>query len=78
MTALALETWWPDLFDGLTAVERRSVVQACAANWHEGWTPNKADVRNLTDVVRGTITREEYLARACAIASADLVHHSTH
>lgn len=69
---LDLEAWWPEAFEGLTTAQRSNVVQACAANWHEGWPPNEADVRNLCDVVRGAISHEEYLARALAIAEADL------
>jgi hypothetical protein len=67
-----LEAWWPEAFEGLTASERRNVIQACAANWHEGWAPNEPDVRNLTNMVRGSITGDEYMARARVIAQADL------
>jgi len=71
---LNLEGWWPELFEGLTPVERRSVVVAFAANWHEGWSPNREDVENLTDLIRGSITADEYerraLAKAARVASA--------
>jgi len=63
-----LEVRWPHLFEGLTRQQCFAVVQACAANWHEGWTPNEFDVRNLTNVMRGTISQTEYLDRALAKA----------
>jgi Antitoxin VbhA len=66
-----LEGWWPEAFEGLTTAQRWNVIQACAANWHEGWEPNRPDVQNLCDVVRGTITPEEYLDRAMAIVNAE-------
>lgn len=69
--ALDLELRWPELFEGLTSRQRRSVVQAYAANWHEGWNPNEFDVKNLTDVVRGTITRVEYFRRCREKVSDD-------
>lgn len=65
---LDVETRWPELFDGLDDAQRRSVVQALAANWHEGWTPNREDVQNLTDVVRGDIDTAAFLERARAAA----------
>jgi hypothetical protein len=71
-TPFDLEARWPKAFEGLTISQRANVVQACAANWHKGWTPNEADIRNLADLVRGAISHEEYLARGWAIAKADL------
>jgi hypothetical protein len=59
-----LEGRWPDFFEGLTRLQCFAVVQACAANWHEEWIPNVFDVKNLTDVTRGTISDAEYLDRA--------------
>ena len=61
-----IEDRWPELFDGLSALDRRAVVQSLASNWHEGWVPNREDVENLTDRARGTIDREEYQRRVLA------------
>jgi hypothetical protein len=58
---------------GPCASARRNVTQACVANWYEGWAPNEADVRNLVDVVRATITLEEHILREGVIADADHV-----
>jgi len=63
METLDLEQWWPDLFEGLDAQERYSIVQACASNWHEGWVPNREDVSDLIDCHKGTISFDEYKAR---------------
>ncbi|HEY0246617.1 MAG TPA: hypothetical protein VGC45_00005 [Gryllotalpicola sp.] len=60
---LDLEARWPELFAGLDELQRRAVVQAFAANWHEGWEPNREDVENLTDLERGAIDRAEYRRR---------------
>lgn len=57
---------WPELFEGLTDEQHRAVVNALASGWHEGWTPNREDVGDLSDYVRGTITMEEYQARSLA------------
>jgi hypothetical protein len=65
---LDLELWWPDLFEGLDEAQRRVVVQTCAGSWHEGWTPNRADVRGLADLAAGRITSAEYRRRAFAAA----------
>jgi len=57
-------TWlhrWPDLFDGLTAEQRRIVVTAVADNVLEGWRPSRADIQALVDVVCGNTTTEEYI-----------------
>lgn len=61
---LDLEARWPELFEPLTDRQRRAVVQALAANWHEGWKPNYDDVRDLVELQRGVITHEEYMQRA--------------
>lgn len=63
---LALEEDWPDLFADLDEGQGRAVMQAFAAAWHEGWEPDRDDVRNLTDYARGAITHQEYLRRAAA------------
>jgi hypothetical protein len=57
-------TWlhrWPDLFDGLTAEQRRAVITAVADNVLEGWRPSRADIRALVDVVCGNTTTAEYI-----------------
>ena len=67
-----IEQRWPDLFVGLTDVQRRAVVQPWASAWHEGWQPNRDDVKNLADYVRGDIdiTRYQQLADQAAAARA--------
>lgn len=59
---------WPELFEGLTAVDRRGVLNALASNWQEGWEPDRLDVENLTAYARGTIDEAEYDRRAAAAA----------
>ena len=57
-------TWlhrWPDLFDGLTAEQRRIVITAVADNVLEGWRPSRADIQALIDVVCGNTTTEDYI-----------------
>ena len=63
-----IEQHWPELFAQLDDTQRRAVVQSLASGWHEGWTPNREDVENLTDKARGAIDRDEYLRRADAAA----------
>jgi len=58
--------WWPELFEGLTKVQRRAVLNTLASSYHEGWEPNREYVENLTDYARGAISKEEYLRRADA------------
>ena len=58
-----IEQRWPELFAQLEARQRRAVVQSFASAWHEGWTPNREDVENLTDKVRGAIDGDEYMRR---------------
>ena len=64
METLDLEAWWPELFDGLSQQERRSIVQAFAANWHEGWEPNFDDVNDMCEYSKGLIDYDEYMTRA--------------
>ena len=57
-------TWlhrWPDLFDGLTAAQRRIVITTVADNVLEGWRPSRADIQALVDVVCGNTTTEDYI-----------------
>ena len=58
-----VEDRWPELFVQLDETQRRAVVQSLASAWHEGWTPNREDVENLTDEARGAIDAEEYRSR---------------
>ncbi|MCL3777883.1 MULTISPECIES: hypothetical protein [unclassified Actinomyces] len=58
-----VEDRWPELFVQLDGAQRYVVLQALAAAWHEGWEPNREDVENLTDEVRGAIDETEYLRR---------------
>ncbi|MBF4458806.1 hypothetical protein [Pseudoclavibacter sp. VKM Ac-2867] len=51
---------WPELFAPLSAKQRKIVVNALASSWHEGWVPNREDVENLTDLLRGAIDKAEY------------------
>lgn len=59
---------WPELFAQLDETQRAAVVQALAVAWHEGWTPTREDVENLTDRARGVIDADEYRRRAHAAA----------
>ncbi|WP_370517475.1 hypothetical protein [Pseudactinotalea sp. HY160] len=65
-TTFDIEERWPELFAQLDETQRRAVVQSLASAWHEGWTPNREDVENLTDEARGAIDAEEYRRRAHA------------
>lgn len=65
---LDIEERWPELFAQLDEDQRWRVVQAFAASWHEGWVPNREDVENLTDLVRGAIDHDEYRRRVDAAA----------
>lgn len=65
---LDVEQRWPELFEQLDDNQRRAVVNALAASWHEGWVPNREDVENLTDEARGAIDEEEFIRRSLAAA----------
>ena len=66
-----LEGRWPELFAQLDPEQRRSVVQSFASAWHEGWQPNREDVENLTDLVRGAIDDAEYSRRVAVAAERE-------
>lgn len=55
---------WPELFAALSDPQRVAVVSSLSNAWHEGWEPNREDVENLTDLVRGAIDEAEYDRRA--------------
>lgn len=59
-----IEARWPELFAPLSEADRIIVVNAFASSWHEGWVPNREDVENLTDLMRGAIDKAEYDRRA--------------
>lgn len=50
---------WPELFEGLSDASRNGIRQAVAANWHEGWTPDRAAVADLVARAQGEMTRDE-------------------
>ena len=51
---------WPDLFERLSPQQRRAVVQSFAAVWHEGWEPNREDVRDVIEEMTGAIKSHEF------------------
>lgn len=56
---------WPELFEGLSDREVAATVRALVATWSDGGLdPEFEDVKALTDVARGVLTREEYWAWA--------------
>ena len=63
--AFTVEQEWPELFAQLDATQRDSVRQA---GWHEGFTPTREDVENVTDYTRGAIDLAEYRRRGHAAA----------
>ena len=63
-----VEHRWPELFTGLNHSQRHAIIQALASAWHEGWIPNREDVANLTDKVRGSIDQKEYSRRVAVAA----------
>ena len=63
-----IENRWPELFAQLGVAERSAVVNALASSWHEGWVPNREDVENLTDLMRGAIDEPEYDRRVAEAA----------
>lgn len=69
-----VEARWPELFAPLDEAARLSVVNAFASSWHEGWVPNREDVENLTDFVRGAIDEAEYDRRVDAAIERNRAH----
>jgi len=59
---------WPDLFEHLDAAQRHAVVQTLAVAGHEGWSPTREQVENLTARAAGVIDTAEYRRRAQAAA----------
>ncbi|WP_460658601.1 helix-turn-helix domain-containing protein, partial [Kribbella italica] len=58
------------LFESLTPVQYRAIVQVFAASWHEGWEINYEDVKNLLDETTGAIDAQEYERRVIEMAHA--------
>lgn len=69
-----IQARWPELFAGLSDVQRRSVVNTLASSWHEGWEPNRAEVAVFTDFVRGDIDEAEYDRRMEALSTGSAAH----
>ena len=58
-----VEQQWPELFAQLDAAQRDNVRQTLAAGWHEGFTPTREDVENVTDAIVVTVqVRDKELA----------------
>lgn len=68
VTKFDIEERWPELFAQLDATQLHAVRQSLASAWHEGWSPNREDVENVTDHARGAIGDAEYLRRVDAAA----------
>nr|WP_181716199.1 antitoxin VbhA family protein [Cryobacterium sp.]QJS06054.1 hypothetical protein [Cryobacterium sp.] len=73
-TEFNIEARWPELFAPLDQAGRTAVVNSFASSWHEGWVPNREDVENLTDFVRGAIDEAEYDRRAAGAAERHRAH----
>lgn len=69
-----IEGRWPELFSQLSVQHRRIVLDSFASAWHEGWVPNREDVENLTDLMRGVISKDEYDRRAAEAAERVRAH----
>lgn len=72
MQTFDVEDRWPELFAQLDEAQRDSVRQSLAAGWHEGFTPTREDVENLTDYARGAIDFAEYRQRSHAAARREV------
>ena len=72
--AFTVEQEWPELFAQLDDTTRTAVVNTFASSWHDGWVPNREDVENLTDFVRGAIDEAEYDRRAAGAAERHRAH----
>lgn len=58
---LDLSGMYPDLFADLTADQAHRVEKSFAADWHEGWQPNREDVARFSGYIKGEISEREYL-----------------
>lgn len=67
---------WPELFDGLTDLQVRGVVQAVDNNVLEGWEPQRQDIEFLTRDARGEFTDSEAIAEAVALATRARTAHA--
>lgn len=59
--ALFLEKLYPDLFEGLTLEQVEQLNNSWAAQWHEGWEPNRAQVELSVRRERGEVSRDGYI-----------------
>lgn len=59
--ALFLEKLYPDLFEGLTLEQVERLNNSWAAQWHEGWEPNRAQVELSVRRERGEVSRDGYI-----------------
>ena len=55
---------WPELFEGLSDREVAATVRALSSMGEGGWEVGFEEVKALTDVSRGAMSREEYWAWA--------------
>ena len=58
--ALDLEAKWPEIFEGMTPRQVRTVVQTVASSWHEGREPEREHTARLAARVRGDLSKAEY------------------
>ena len=65
-TTLDLENRWPELFVGLDDGQSARVVHGWAAQWHEGWEPNRAAVELSVGYIAGRVSGDEYRRRVLA------------
>jgi len=65
-SSLNLESWWPELFGGLDTDQCDRVVHGWAAQWHEGWEPNRPDVALSVEYITGRMSGDEYRRRVLA------------
>ncbi|MGH3352322.1 MAG: hypothetical protein ACRDPS_16760 [Nocardioides sp.] len=65
-TTFDVETRWPDLFDGLTAEQRSTVIDTLASAWHEGHVPERERVEILVAFTRGDIDAAESARRTAS------------
>jgi hypothetical protein len=61
---LGIETRWPELFTPLDETHRELLNDAFASIWHEGWIPNREDVKDLSEHLQGIIDITEYNRRS--------------
>lgn len=73
MTTTQEPAWalrYPELFAGLSIEQRWSVHNTIANGVLEGWTPEPADIADLTALARGDIDGDEAVRRSDARMAA--------